>query len=97
MTIDKIGKINNIYKANNKNNVNKADNINKTDSINISQEAHKKAEIEKYLKIVKNSPDIRSDKVEAAKKNLDEYFSDEKKLDTIIDNISQKIADKITT
>ena len=86
-----IGKINNINKIYNSNSVNKNKGVNSKeikDNINISDDALKKAELAKYRQIIKNTPDIRQDKVESAKLNLKSYMENNQTLETLIDKIS---------
>ena len=74
MTIDRINSVNKIANNNSQKEVAKIVNNKVSDSINISKNAKEIAEIKKAIETVKNSPDIRMDKVEAAKKNLETYF-----------------------
>ncbi len=76
----------------------KADSVKKGDSIQISGEAKRSAEVKKYIKIVKNSSDIRYDKVKMAKEKLKngEYFRPAV-IEKTAERLSQKfsIGDKI--
>jgi len=51
----------------------------------------KKQKLKKYIDIVKNTPDLRSDKIEKAKKNLETYFAN----NVLDEKIAEKIADRI--
>jgi negative regulator of flagellin synthesis FlgM len=88
MAIDKIGPINNY---NNLNKVNKTANLKKTDasdSVNISKEAAELAENNKILEIVKNTPDVRIDKINELKAKINDP-------DYINNAIKNGVADKI--
>ena len=86
-----IDKIQNVNFNNGYNKINKNKSLNKTsssDSVNISEEAINKAETSKIMDIVKNSPDIREDKVREAKENINNP-------DYINEAIAKSLADKI--
>lgn len=78
MGIDKIGPITNY---NNYNKISKKDslkNINTSDSVSISKEALDMAETSKIMEIIKNTPDVRMDRIDEvrAKLNDPDYISD---------------------
>jgi negative regulator of flagellin synthesis FlgM len=92
MAIDKIGPINNYneYKKINKKGPVKKSNL--SDSVSISKEAMDMAETSKIMEIIKNTPDVRADKVNEikAKINNPDYINDD-----IIDNVARKIIESI--
>ncbi|HOJ49530.1 MAG TPA: flagellar biosynthesis anti-sigma factor FlgM [Spirochaetota bacterium] len=71
-----------------KNNV-KTTNKTKTDSIHISDEAKLRAEVEKYKEVIKNTPDIRQDRIAQVKERLkSEYYNSSK----IYNDIASKLS-----
>ena len=91
MTLDPINPSNKVNITQKTSNIKKINSISTKDSVNISQEALSKAELKKYIKIVKETPEIRVDKVEIAKKNMQSYFKDGKIDTKILENIAHKI------
>ena len=88
MSIDKIGPLNNY---NNYNKVNKTDSskkVSSSDSVNISKEALDKAENNRILEIVKNTPDVRIDRINELKSKINNP-------DYIDNAINDGLADKI--
>ncbi len=88
MGIDKIGPINNY---NNYNKINKKDSlkdINTADSVSISKEALNMAETSKIMEIIKNTPDVRIDRINEVKAKLDNP-------DYIDNAITESVAEKI--
>ena len=87
MSIDKIGPVSNY---NNYNKVNKSDSSKKTgssDSVSISKEALDMAENNRILEIVKNTPDVRIDRINEIKSKINNP--------DYIDNAIKDTADKI--
>jgi negative regulator of flagellin synthesis FlgM len=87
MSIDKIGPVSNY---NNYNKVNKSDSSKKTgssDSVSISKEALDMAENNRILEIVKNTPDVRIDRINEIKSKINNP--------DYIDNAIKETADKI--
>lgn len=88
MGIDKINPINN-YNGLGK--IGKTDSIknnNSKDSIDISTEAIMKAESNKIMDIVNNTPDIRMDKIAEIKEKLkDPNYINDRIIDKLSDNI----------
>lgn len=62
------------------------------DQVNISTGAQSKAEIASHIELVKSTPDIRADKVEAAKKNLASYMQDSQIKPEVLDTIVDRLA-----
>ncbi len=50
--------------------IEKTGSVKKSESVQISREAKRSAEVKKYINIVKNSSDVRADKVKMAKQKL---------------------------
>ena len=77
MNIEKIGSIQKLFKIGH---TNQQKNINPSDQnfqVSLSQEAKKQAEIAKFTEIIKNTPDVRIDKVNEVKRKIQSgnYFS----------------------
>jgi len=92
MVIDKIGNINNIIETKKTSKLASAKQVKKNDSIQISSEGKQAAEIAKVNKIVNDTPDIRTEKVNKLKEQIANGtydFNDDKLL--------EKVADKIAT
>jgi len=98
MVIDKIGNINNITEPKNAKSVSKAKETKKTDSIQISSEAKKAAENARYIQIVKDTPDIRMDRVKDIKARIQDgsynNFSDDKVLEMVAEKIANRLLKK---
>ena len=92
MTINKVNSINSGYSINKAYSKKKIDAL-KNDSFEVSNKAKKQIEFQQALKIVKASPDIRSDKIAQAKENMEKYFSNDA---TLSEEIANKIAEKLT-
>ena len=88
MTIQGIGPIDPISKYKKTGKTKQAPKTEKTDSIDVSAEAKAKAEMYKATETVKNSPEIRHQKIEEIKKKIEDpnYISDK-----VIDMIADKI------
>lgn len=95
MVIDKIGNINNITEPKSTKSVSKAKETKKADSIQISSEAKIAAENARYVQIVKDTPDIRMEKVKDIKARIQDgsynNFSDDK----ILEMVAEKIANRL--
>jgi flagellar biosynthesis anti-sigma factor FlgM len=70
MVIDKIGNINNIVEPKKSNPVAGAKETKKKDSVQISSEAKNAAEVSKLTQIVRESSDIRVDRVKEIKEQI---------------------------
>ena len=92
MAIDKIGPINNYneYKKINKKGPAKKTDL--SDSVSISKEAINMAENSKIMEIIKNTPDVRTDRVNEikAKINNPDYINRD-----IIDKVAEKIIESL--
>lgn len=90
MTIDKIGGINNIQAGNDVKKTAKVNDIG-TDSVHISEESKSIMQREYLLNIVKNSPDIREDKVIEAKEKLKLYDSNITEKNKVIESLAESL------
>ncbi|MEJ5361825.1 MAG: flagellar biosynthesis anti-sigma factor FlgM [Spirochaetota bacterium] len=91
MVIDKIGNIKNIVEPKNTKSVGKTRSTGKSDSVEISSEAKKAAEQSKIAQVIKQTPDIRAERVREIKEQIANGtydFND----DRIIDKVAEKIA-----
>ncbi|MBN2160609.1 MAG: flagellar biosynthesis anti-sigma factor FlgM [Spirochaetes bacterium] len=91
MVIDKIGNINNIIEPKKSNPVTSAKETRKKDSVQISSEAKSAAEAAKLSQVVKDTPDIRADRVREIKEQIANgsyNFNDPQKLDMVADRIA---------
>ena len=91
MVIDKIGNIKNIVEPKNTKSVGKTKSTGKGDSVEISSEAKKAAEQSKIAQVVKQTPNIRAERVREIKEQIANGtydFND----DRIIDKVAEKIA-----
>ena len=91
MVIDKIGNINNIIEPKKSNPVTSAKETKKKDSIQISSEGKKAADTSKVTHLVKESSDIRVDRVQEIKERIASgtyNFDDPKMLDKVAERIA---------
>jgi len=91
MVIDKIGNIKNIVEPKNTKSLGKTKSTGKGDSVEISSEAKKAAEQSKIAQVVKQTPNIRAERVREIKEQIANGtydFND----DRIIDKVAEKIA-----
>jgi negative regulator of flagellin synthesis FlgM len=91
MVIDKIGNIKNIVEPKNTKSLGKTKSTGKGDSVEISSEAKKAAEQSKIAQVVKQTPNIRAERVRQIKEQIANGtydFND----DRIIDKVAEKIA-----
>jgi negative regulator of flagellin synthesis FlgM len=70
MVIDKIGNINNIIEPKKSNPVTSTKETKKKDSVQISSEAKNAAEVSKLAQIVKDTPDIRIERIKEIKAQI---------------------------
>jgi len=95
MVIDKIGNINNIVEPKGTKSVSRARETGKNDSIEISSEAKKAAESARYEQIVRETPDIRMDRVKEIKARIQDGTYDKFNDDKILAMVADKIADRL--
>ena len=90
MTIDKLGSINPLQHYNRPEKATKSAYKSEHDSISVSMEARTMAELYQVAEIVKNSDDVRYDRVEEVKRKLEDpsYIND-----AILDIVADKIMD----
>jgi negative regulator of flagellin synthesis FlgM len=98
MVIDKIENINNIVEPKRTKSVSKNTETKKTDSLEISSEGKIAAKTAEITQIVKNVPDIRVDKVNAIKEQIENgtytKFTDDKVLEMVADKIATNLLRK---
>ena len=94
MTIDKIGSTSNINQKSNIKNNNKISKLG-SDRVEISDESRIALQNEKLVNIIKESSDIRQDKVADAKKRLELYMKDGALREEVINSIANSIIDSI--
>ena len=90
MTIDKLGSINPVQNYNKPEKTVKSSNKTENDSISVSSEARVMGELLKAAEAVKQSPDIRMDRVEEVRRKMSDpdYIND-----TVINSVADKIID----
>ncbi len=91
MVIDKIGNINNITETKKNKPVSSKNETSRGDSIHISTEGKQAAETARNIQIIKETPDIRADRVKEIKTKIDNgtYDFDNKQ---ILEMVADKIA-----
>ena len=94
MTIDKIGSTSNINQTSNIKNNNKISKLG-SDRVEISDESRIALQNEKLVNIIKESSDIRQDKVADAKKRLELYMKDGALREEVINSIANSIIDSM--
>jgi negative regulator of flagellin synthesis FlgM len=94
MILDKVGNIQKIFDTKKTKSVNKADNLNKTgDTIQISNEGIKAADQARMTQMIKETPDVRREKIAQIKQQIQDGTYD-KHLD---DKVLSLVADKLLT
>ncbi len=91
MVIDKIGNINNIVETKKTKTVSNTKEAKKGDSVQISSEGKKAADAAKIAQVVRETPDIRADRVSQIKEQIanGSYdFNDGKILEMVADKIA---------
>lgn len=94
MVIDKIGNINNISETKKSKPVSGRKDAEKSDSIQISSEGKQAAEVAKHTLAIKETPDIRIERVKELKQKIQDGsydFNDNKMLEMV----ANKIADSL--
>lgn len=88
MTIDRLGPLDPVSKFNKTGKTSRPQKNKETDSIVVSSEAKTMGEIYKATETVKNSPDVRLDRIAEIKEKLKDpaYISD-KVIETVADNV----------
>ncbi|MFC1669888.1 flagellar biosynthesis anti-sigma factor FlgM [Spirochaetota bacterium] len=91
MVIDKIGNINNIVEPKKSRSPKDVKQSNKNDSVQISTEGKKAADISRNAQVIKETPDIRMERVREIKERIDNGsydFNDNKMLERVADKIA---------
>ena len=91
MVIEKIGNINNISETRKGKPVSAKKEETRTDSVQISSEGKQAAETAKNIQIIKDTPDLRLDKVKDIKQRINDGtydFNDNKVLEMVADKIA---------
>jgi negative regulator of flagellin synthesis FlgM len=91
MVIDKIGNINNIIEPKKTRSAAGSKEAKKEDSIQISTEGKQAAELSKVAQAVKETPDVRLDRIQEIKEKIASgtyNFNDEKILEMVADRIA---------
>ena len=96
MTIDKIGGAANIQQKSNVRHNEKVSNIG-YDRLDISKESEIALQNEKLISIIKDTPDIREEKVAEAKKRLELYMQDGAIREEILNSLADSIIDSMPT
>ncbi len=88
MSIERLGSLDPLAAYKNSQKVNRVQSNAGQDSVSVSEEARAKAELFKLDLAVRSSPDIRMDRVEAAKAKLQDpnYIND-----TIVNSVADKL------
>ena len=88
MTIDKLGSVNPVQNFNKTEKTVKSSYKTEKDSISVSSEARAMGEIYKAAETVKQAPDIRMDRVEEARRKInDPSYINEAVINTVADKI----------
>ena len=88
MTIEGLGPIDSISKLKKNSNTSKPEKVVEKDSVNVSSEAKNLAELYHVNEAVKNSSDIRMDRVEEVKRKLeDPNYINDAVVEMVADNI----------
>ncbi|WP_319559533.1 flagellar biosynthesis anti-sigma factor FlgM [Marispirochaeta sp.] len=88
MTIEGLGPIDSISKLKKNSNTSKPEKVSEKDSVNVSSEAKNLAELYQANEVVKNSADVRMDRVAEVKRKLEDP-------NYINDNVIEMVAENI--
>lgn len=94
MVIDKIGNINNISETRKSKQISGKKDAEKGDSIQISNEGKQAAEIARHSQMIRETPDIRMERVKELKQMIKEGsydFNDNKMLEMVADKIADSL------
>ncbi|HNR87228.1 MAG TPA: flagellar biosynthesis anti-sigma factor FlgM [Spirochaetota bacterium] len=95
MVIDKIGNINNIIETKSAKTVSKAKSPKKSDMVEISSEGKKAQETAQLGQIIRETPDIRREKVEAIKAQIKDGTYDKFVDNAVLEMVADKIASNL--
>ncbi|MFO7849203.1 MAG: flagellar biosynthesis anti-sigma factor FlgM [Spirochaetia bacterium] len=88
MNIERLGPVESVSKLNKNSKTQKPEKAEQKDSVNISSDAKTMGEVHKVSEQVKAGSDIRMDRVEQVKKNLeDPNYIDNKVIESVADSI----------
>lgn len=96
MTIDKIGGAANIQQKSNVRHNEKVSNIG-YDRVDISKASEIALQNEKLISIIKDTPDVREEKVAEAKKRLELYMQEGALREEVLNSLANSIIDSIPT
>ena len=96
MTIEKIGGAANIQQKSNVRHNEKVSNIG-YDRIDISKESEIALQNEKLISIIKDTPDIREEKIAEAKKRLEMYMQEGALREEVLKSLADSIIDSMPT
>ena len=91
MTIDPINHPGEIPKIKRSDAANQVEPVSSDDKINISDSAKKLGEMKKYFQIVKDTPDIREEKVKQAKANLESHYHNQQVNSAVLEKLVKRI------
>ncbi len=88
MNVERLGPLEPVAKQNKANKVNRPAKTNGSDSINISSDAKTMGEVYRASEIVKNTPEVRMDRVAEVKEKLkDPAYIDQKVVESVADSV----------
>ncbi|WP_432632664.1 flagellar biosynthesis anti-sigma factor FlgM [Brachyspira sp.] len=96
MTIDKIGGAANIQQKSNVRHNEKVSNIG-YDRVDISKASEIALQNEKLISIIKDTPDVREEKVAEAKKRLELYMQEGALREEVLNSLANSIIDSMPT
>lgn len=96
MTIDKIGGAANIQQKSNVKHNEKVSNIG-YDRVDISKASEIALQNEKLISIIKDTPDVREEKVAEAKKRLEMYMQEGALREEVLNSLANSIIDSMPT
>lgn len=96
MTIDKIGGAANIQQKSNVRHNEKVSNIG-YDRVDISKASEIALQNEKLISIIKDTPDVREEKVAEAKKRLEMYMQEGALREEVLNSLANSIIDSMPT
>lgn len=96
MTIDKIGGAANIQQKSNVRHNEKVSNVG-YDRVDISKASEIALQNEKLISIIKDTPDVREEKVAEAKKRLEMYMQEGALREEVLNSLANSIIDSMPT
>lgn len=96
MAIDKIGNLNKIIEPKRTKSVHKKEDVKKSnDSVQLSTESIKAAEEAKYTQIVKETPDVRQERIDEIKAQMKDGSYDKHLDDKILGMVADKLVNNL--